>query len=392
MAAAPALSLAVVAAEASGDLLAASVLEGLRTAGPLQAAGIGGPAMSACGFDAWWSIDELSVRGYVEVLREYPRLLRLRRDLRQRVLAWQPDVFLGVDAPDFNLGLERALRRQGVPTAHFIGPSVWAWRRERLAGIREAVGLMLLVFPFEKPIYDEAGIPASYVGHPLADIIPARPDRAAARRALGLPEQGAVVALLPGSRRAEIHYMAESFLEAAEWLARRRPEVRFVLPAAGAQHYERLRALLARRAGKAAVLLTQGRSHEALAACDTALIASGTATLEAALFARPMVIAYRMAPLSYLIMRRMGYLPWVGLPNILCRDWVVPEFLQPAATAEAMGEALLVQLDDPALRERIAGRFADLHGSLRQGCASRCAEELARYAEGARGGRLGRAR
>jgi lipid-A-disaccharide synthase len=204
MAAAPALSLAVVAAEASGDLLAASVLEGLRTAGPLQAAGIGGPAMSACGFDAWWSIDELSVRGYVEVLREYPRLLRLRRDLRERVLAWQPDVFLGVDAPDFNLGLERALRRQGVPTAHFIGPSVWAWRRERLAGIREAVGLMLLVFPFEKPIYDEAGIPASYVGHPLADIIPARPDRAAARRAGDGDERvAAAVALRQRQRRQQ---------------------------------------------------------------------------------------------------------------------------------------------------------------------------------------------
>lgn len=389
MAAAPDLSLAVVAAEASGDLLAASVLDGLRAVGPLRAAGIGGPAMVERGFEAWWSIDELSVRGYVEVLREYPRLLRLRRQLRDRVLALRPDVFVGVDAPDFNLGLERWLRQRGVPTAHFIGPSVWAWRRERLSAIREAVGLMLLVFPFEKAIYDKAGIPAAYVGHPLADTIAPDADRAAARQTLGLPPEGTVIALLPGSRRAEIHYMAESFLGAADWIARRRPEVRFVLPAAGARQYEQLRALLARRGGPAQVLLVEGRSHEALAACDTGLIGSGTATLETALFGRPMVIAYRMATLSYLIMRRMGYLPWVGLPNILCRDGVVPEFLQDAATPEAMGAALLAQLDDPALRERITGRFADLHGALRQDCASRCADELARYAERARAGRAG---
>lgn len=372
--------LAVVAAEASGDLLASSVLRGLRAGAPtagLRAAGIGGPAMEAEGFESWWSIEALSVRGYVEVLREYPRLLRLRRDLRERVLAWRPDLFLGVDAPDFNLELERRLRAAGIPTAHFIGPSVWAWRRERLGRIRDAVDHMLLVFPFEPPLYAAAGIPASYVGHPLADAIPGPHTRASARRDLGLPDSATVVALLPGSRAAELRSMAAVFLDTADWLARQRPGLRFVLPAAGEHRYRSLRAMLAARPdAPASVLLTEGRSHEALAACDTALVASGTATLETALFRRPMVIAYRMPALSYLIMRRMGYLPWIGLPNILCQDWVVPEFIQSAASAPAMGAALLAQLDDPAGRERITSRFEALHHSLRQDCATRCAEVL----------------
>lgn len=374
------LQVAVVAAEASGDILAASVLRGLgercAPAGRLRAAGIGGPAMAATGFEAWWSIDELSVRGYIEVLREYPRLRRLRNDLRERVLAWRPDLFLGVDAPDFNLDLEVALRRAGVRTAHFIGPSVWAWRRERLTRIREAVDHMLLVFPFEPPLYEQAGIPATYVGHPLADAIDEHVDAAAARAGLGLAPDAAVVALLPGSRPAEIRYMASEFIATAAWLAARRPELRFVLPAAGTRQYETLRELLSRSTAAAAITLTQGRSHEALAACDVALVASGTATLEAALFRRPMVIAYRMAPVSYLIMRKMGYQPWIGLPNILCQDFVVPEFVQGAVRADAMGQALLAQLDDPALRERIAARFADLHGQLRRNCAARSAQVL----------------
>lgn len=378
------LELGLVAAETSGDLLAASVLDGLSASlgeHGLEAAGIGGPALGDRGMTCWWSIDALSVRGYAEVLREYPRLLRLRRDLRERLLAWRPDLFVGVDAPDFNLDLEISLRRAGIATAHFIGPSVWAWRRSRLARIREAAGLMLLVFPFEQEIYDAAGIPAVYVGHPLADRIDPASDRALARRQLGLSENAPLVALLPGSRSAEIRYMAEDFLETARWLRRARPELRFVLPAAGAAQYGQLRGLLARRGIDDGVLLTEGQSHEALAACDTALVGSGTATLEAALFGRPMVIAYRMATLSYLIMRRMGYLPWIGLPNILCRDWVVPEFVQAAATPEAMGKALLGQLDDPGLRERIVQRFADLHGELRRDCARRCADELLTYAE-----------
>lgn len=377
-----ALSVGMVAAEASGDLLAASVLRGLGDGGPVEARGIGGPAMSAAGFDAWWHIDALSVRGYLEVLRAYPRLLRMRNSLRDRLIAWRPQLFLGVDAPDFNLGLETALRAQGLRTVQFVGPQIWAWRRERIDKIRAAVMHTLLVFPFEQEIYDQAGLPATYVGHPLADAIDPQPDPTIARRALELPESAAVVALLPGSRPAEIQYLAEPFLRTAVWLAERRPEIHFLLPAAGVRLYERLRDLIAAGSWpKVRLTLLSGRSHEALAACDAALVASGTATLETALIGRPMVIAYRMPWLSYRIMLGKAYLPWIGLPNILCRDAVVPEFIQDRATPQAMGQALLRLLDDAAERDRIGVRFAELHGQLRRGCAGRAAALLRELAD-----------
>ncbi|MCL4184588.1 MAG: lipid-A-disaccharide synthase, partial [Burkholderiaceae bacterium] len=300
----------MVAGEASGDLLAASLLEGLAArADGLQAAGIGGPAMARHGFDAWWTIDALSVNGYLEVLREYPRLRRMRAALAERLIAWRPRVFVGVDAPDFNLDLEARLRAHGIRIVHFIGPSIWAWRRERIEKIRRSVDRMLLVFPFEEAIYREAGIPATYVGHPLADAIPLQVDAAAARRALGLPAAGAVVALLPGSRASEVQHLALPFLRTAAWLHERRRDLCFVLPAAGNALFERLKAIVAGAGLPADLSLTlvSGRSHDALAAADAALVASGTATLEAALFRRPMVIAYRMSWLSYRIMRRMGY-------------------------------------------------------------------------------------
>ncbi len=373
------LTLGMVAGEASGDLLTGAVLRGLRARVPdLEAAGIGGPSMQAEGFDAWWTIDALSVRGYVEVLREYPRLLHMRSTLRKRMERWNPSLFVGIDAPDFNLDLEYALRRKGIKVAHFISPSIWAWRKERIDKIRRSVDHMLLVFPFEKALYDEAGIASTYVGHPLADTIAPGADQAAARSALGLPVDRPVIGLLPGSRGAEIRYMASLFVDTAAWIAQRRPDACFVLPAAGALLYDRLRAMLAAHssAGKIELLLVQGRSHDVLAASDTVLVASGTATLETALFGKPMVIAYRMPWLSHRIMRRMGYLPWIGLPNILCREFVVPEFVQDDATPEAMGAALLRQIDDRAHSERIRTRFADLHGLLRRDCASRAAETL----------------
>lgn len=369
----------MAAGEASGDLLAASVLRGLqRLAPPHLAAGIGGPAMAAEGFERWWSIDELSVRGYVEVLGALPRLLRLRRDLARRVLQWQPALFVGVDAPDFNLSLERRLRAAGVSVAHFVSPSIWAWRRERIEGIRAAVDRMLLVFPFEAAIYREAGIPATYVGHPLADAIPLEVDQAAARRALGLDADRPTVALLPGSRASEVRFMAEPFLATARWLQQRRGEFQFVLPAAGAALYERLRDSLAStpQAGELRLTLVQGRSHDALAAADAVLVASGTATLEAALFRRPMVIAYRMPWLSHRVMRRMGYLPWIGLPNILAHEALVPEFVQDEATPEAMGQALLAQLDDDVRRASLAARFGQMHVELRMDCGTRAAQAL----------------
>ena len=370
---------AMVAGEASGDLLAAAVLRGLRArAQGLEAGGIGGAAMAAEGFDAWWHVDELSVRGYVEVLRAYPRLRRMRDALGERVLAWRPDVLVGVDAPDFNLALEQRVRRAGIRVAHFISPSIWAWRGERIEKVRAAADHVLLVFPFEQAIYDKAGIPATYVGHPLADAIPTSTDARAARARLGLDAGRATVALLPGSRPSEVHYMGRLFVETARWLHARRADVQFVLPAAGAALFERLRESLAalRLPGTLGLTLVQGRSHDALEAADAVLVASGTATLETALFRRPMVIAYRMAWLTHRMMRRMGYLPWIGLPNILAGESLVPEFVQDAATPEAMGGALLAQLDDGALRARLAQRFGQMHDDLRRGCARRAADAL----------------
>ena len=381
-------SLAVVAAEASGDLLAASVLRGMKSIDPgLHAAGVGGPAMAEQGFEPWYSIDALSVRGYVEVLRAYPRLLAMRNAIRQRVLRWRPALFLGVDAPDFNLELERRVRAAGIPAVHFIGPSIWAWRAKRIEKIRAAVDHVLLVFPFEEKIYRDAGIAATFVGHPLADLIAPGADREAARRALALEARDATVALLPGSRPAEVHYMGALFLEAAAWLQRERPGLQFVLPAASEALYLRLRDLAARTPPQLRLTLVQGRSHAALAAADAVLVASGTATLEAALFRRPMVIAYRMAALSYRIMRPKALLPWIGLPNILCGESLVPEFVQDQATPAALGAAVLAQLDDDASRARIEQRFARLHDELRRDCAARASEALLRLIEARRGAR-----
>lgn len=378
---------AMVAGETSGDLLAGAVLRGLRAKAPhLAAAGIGGPAMVAEGFDAWWPSDALAVRGYAEVLREYPRLWRLRRELGKRLLADRPDLFVGVDAPDFNLGLAARLKRSGVRTAHFVSPSIWAWRGGRIHSIGRAVDRMLVVFPFEQGLYERAGIDAVYVGHPLADAIPLVSDPEAARARIGLQQRAPVVALLPGSRASEIHYMAQTFLETARWLLAQRGDLQFVLPAATAAIRARLDALLAADAALAAALdgrlrITDGGSHDALAACDATLIASGTATLEAALFRKPMVIAYRMASATYIAMRRMGYLPWIGLPNILCNESLVPEFVQHAATPQALGQALLAQLDDEQVRERLAQRFAQLHDALRCDCARRAAQALLEMVE-----------
>lgn len=374
------LRVGMVAGESSGDLLAASVLAGLRSrlGQSPQACGIGGPAMVREGFQAWWDAEQLAVRGYVEVLREYPRLRRLRTTLYGRMRDWRPDVFVGVDAPDFNLDLERRLRESGLKVAHFIGPSIWAWRGERIHTIGRSVDHILLLFPFEKPLYDKAGIPATYVGHPLADAISPLADVGAARARLALPADRVVVSVLPGSRGSEITYIAPVFMQTIRWLAQQRADLCFVVPAATPRLFERLRQLIA-SAGLPEGLdcrLILGHSHDAICAADAVLVASGTATLEVALFRKPMVIAYRMAWASYQIMRRMGYLPWIGLPNILCQDWVVPEFVQAAATPQAMGAALLAQLDDAPGRRRLAERFGQLHDTLRQDCGARAAEAL----------------
>jgi lipid-A-disaccharide synthase len=371
-------SIVFVAGEASGDLLAAQVVNELRQREPgLNCCGVGGDRMIAEGFEAWVHVRELSVRGYVEVLRHLPRLLRLRAELHRRTAALQPAAFVGIDAPDFNLGLEEKLRAGGIRTVHFISPSIWAWRRERLAQIARAVDRMLLVFPFEQQIYDEAGIRASYVGHPLASMIPLAPDAPAARRRLGIAEEGIVVAVLPGSRPDEIRYLGPTFVAAMAELARGRAGLRFVLPVADPSLRADIEAMLAVHAGlPARATLTTGRSHDCLEASDVVLVASGTATLEAALFKRPMVISYRMPWLSALIMRRKGYIPYAGLPNILAGEFVVPELLQEAATPTALAHAVGAFLDDAALRDRTVARFTEMHFALKRDTARLAADAI----------------
>ncbi len=345
----------------------------------VQHQGIGGPEMQAAGMQCWWDINDLSVRGYAEVVAALPRLLNMRRRLANRILAEPPDMFIGVDAPDFNFALEKKLKKRGIPCTHFIGPSVWAWRAGRLKSIRESVDHMLLLFPFEKPLYDEAGIDATFVGHPLADKIAAMDhDSSAARNRLGLTDREQVIALLPGSRPSEIRYMGRTFLETARWLFSKRHDIQFVLPAASQGILESLRneAAAMGMADSPHLHLVQGSAYDAMIAADTVLVASGTATLEVALFEKPMVIAYKMASSSYQLMKRMGYLPYVGLPNILCSDWVVPEYLQDAATAPALGSALLSQLDDPNQTKQIIERFSRLQQELAVGCAGRVADVI----------------
>ncbi len=362
--------LALVAGEASGDVLAGELLRGLRQRWPgLQAAGIAGAAMQAQGCAAWWASDKLAVRGYVEVLRHYREIVGIRRALRERLLAQRPDLFIGIDAPDFNLALEADLRAAGVPTVQFVAPAIWAWRPERVAVIRRACDHVLCIFPFEPALLAEHGIAATYVGHPLASVIPRQPDRAAARAALGLPADVPVVALLPGSRRAEIAHLLGRFLRAAQHMRAERPELTFVLPAVPVL-YDTVLAEVAREPVASAVRVLRGQSHAALTACDVALVASGTATLETALFQRPMVIAYHMHPLSWWATRRKMLQPWVGLPNILARDFLVPELLQEAATPTALARETLAWLDDgEAARTRrtaLQARFAALHDELRR--------------------------
>jgi len=375
---AQALRLGMVAGEASGDLLTSLLLGGLRARWPdLRAGGIGGPRMRAMGFDAWWPSDRLAVRGYFEVLRHYREIASIRDALAVRLLAEPPEVFVGVDAPDFNLGLERRLKARGVRTVHFVCPSIWAWRGGRARRMAASCDHVLCLFPFEPELLARHGVSASYVGHPLADAIAPAVPRAPARARLGLGEGDEVVAVLPGSRRSEIQYIAPVFLEAAALLARRRPGLRFVLPVAPGLR-PLIEPLLAAHAPGVPVQLVEGDSHTVLAACDVTLIASGTATLEAALFKRPMVIGYRMHGLSWQIMKRMAYQPWVGLHNILLREFAVPELIQERCTSQALADETLRWLDDRAAASRLAARFDELHHLLRRDTARAATDAIAK--------------
>ncbi|HCE91805.1 MAG: lipid-A-disaccharide synthase [Burkholderiales bacterium GWA2_64_37] len=379
MAASP--RVAMVAGETSGDLLAGLLIDGMQAHWPdLQTCGIGGPQMQRRGFDAWWPSEKLAVHGYsMEVLRRLRELLGIRKQLRERLLKDSPDVFIGVDAPDFNLGLEADLRAAGIKTVHFVCPSIWAWRAERVEKIRRSADHVLCIFPFEPELLARHGIAATYVGHPLAGVIPMVPDRAAARAQLGLQDTDEVLAILPGSRSSEIAYITQPFFEAAALIRKARPAIKLIVPAVPALRERIVQAAQAAGLG-GVVQIVSGQSHAVLAACDTTLIASGTATLEAALFKRPMVIGYHMHPLSWWLMRRKQLQPWVGLPNILCGDFVVPELIQDAATPQALCAATLQWLDarqhHPEKITALEQRFTALHESLRRNTPQLAADAI----------------
>ena len=372
------LRVAMVAGEASGDQLAAPLMAALKARrNPIMFAGIGGPRMEALGFESHYPIEKLSVRGYAEALMHYREIMGIRRRIARSLLAERPDLFIGVDASDFNLDLERKLKDAGIPAIHYVSPSVWAWRAWRVRRIARSVTRILVMFPFEAPLYEKAGVPVTYVGHPLADLIPLEPNKLEARAALRLPAGKLIVALLPGSRRSELQYMASSFVLAAHRFRQEVHDVHFVCPTVTRDTRDMFeRAVHEHQRTDLPLTLLFGHSHEALAAADLALVASGTATLETALFKTPMVIAYRQAPITWALMRTMIYLPYVGMPNVLAGEKLVPELLQDEANPAALAGALLTLLRDTAAQRRQIERFHEFHHLLRQNAAEKAADAI----------------
>ena len=369
---------AMVAGEASGDLLSCHLIQAIRAKLPnAEFFGIGGPKMVGQGFKSWFPLETLAVRGYIEVLKHYREISGIRNELKRRLLADPPDVFIGVDAPDFNLALEKALKRRGVPAIHYVSPSIWAWRGKRIHKIGDSVSRILALFPFEPALYEKEGIPVSYVGHPLADMLPVEDGRDKARELLELSPQQPVFALLPGSRQSELEYMADTFIETAKLIHQKVSNALFLVPMATRETRLLFETALYRcQARELPIRLLFGHAHDAMMASDAVLVASGTATLEAALLKRPMAIVYKMAPLSYRLMRRMGYLPYVGLPNILAGKFVVPEFIQDDATPENLAQALLNFLGDKDTCSRISEVFREIHLQLKQNTAEKAAEAI----------------
>ncbi|AXH56979.1 lipid-A-disaccharide synthase [Pseudomonas amygdali pv. lachrymans] len=366
------LCIALVAGEASGDILGSGLMRALKVRHPdIRFIGVGGPLMEAEGMQSYFPMERLSVMGLVEVLGRLRELLARRKLLVQTLINEKPDVFIGIDAPDFTLNIELQLRRAGIKTVHYVSPSVWAWRQKRVLKIREGCDLMLTLLPFEARFYEEKGVPVRFVGHPLADTIPLESDRAAARAGLGLAQEAPVVALMPGSRGGEVGRLGGLFFDAAELLLAQRPGFRFVLPCASPQRRAQVEQLLQGR--NLPVTLLDGQSHVALAACDAVLIASGTATLEALLYKRPMVVAYRLAPLTFWILKRMVKSPYVSLPNLLAQRLLVPELLQDDATPEALARTLLPLIDDG--QAQTAG-FDAIHRILRRDASNQAADAV----------------
>lgn len=371
------MKIGIVAGEASGDLLGAKLIHALRERCPdVQIEGLGGPAMIAAGCRSLFDIERLAVMGFIEPLLRLPDLFKLRRDLYQHFTRERPDIFIGIDAPDFNLGLEAKLRQQGIPVVHYVSPSVWAWRQWRIKKIAKAVDLMLTLLPFEAKFYEAHGVPVKYVGHPLADLIPLQPDKAAARKALHIDKHATYIALLPGSRRQEIRYMAEPLLKAAKLIWRERPDVRFITSHVNEQRYQEFHAHYQHIAPELPLEFFTRRSQDVMTAADAAVITSGTATLEAMLYKTPMVIVYRMSSIIFPLVNWLVKSPYAGLPNILANEGIVPELIQDKVQPETIAKLILSYLDNSQDVEALKNKFTKLHQSLRADSAQSTAEAI----------------
>ncbi len=369
----PSLKVALVAGEASGDILGAGLMQALRSHYPeIEFIGVGGPLMEAQGLTSYFPMERLAIMGLVEVLGRLPELLARRKRLISTLKAQQPDVFIGIDAPDFNLNIELQLREAGIKTVHYVSPSVWAWRQKRVFKIRKGCDLMLTLLPFEAQFYQKHQVPVLFVGHPLADSVAMHTDQQSAREQLGLSVDAQIVALLPGSRGGEVAKLGALFVDTARYLLVEKPHLRFIIPAANQARYAQLAAILEDMPNLPITIL-DGQSQAALQACDAVLIASGTATLEAMLFKKPMVVAYKLAPVSHWLLKKMVKSPYISLPNLLAAEMLVPEFIQDAATPEALGEAVLEQLRDGSKQTQ---RFTELHKSLRCDASQRAAQGI----------------
>ena len=375
----------IVAGEASGDILGAGLIRALRRKYPgARFVGIGGDEMVAEGFHSLVPMERLSVMGLVEVLGRLRELFSIRARLMTYFLNNPPDVVIGIDSPDFTLGVERRCRDAGILTAHYVSPSVWAWRQNRIFKIAKSVDLMLTLFPFEARFYEEHKVPVAFVGHPLADVIPMTPDTLAARRNLGLDEWAPVLAILPGSRGGEVERLGGLFLEAARWIQSRRPDLQLAIPCVNHEREQQVRALVDALDVKLAVTIVRGRSREVMAAADVVLLASGTATLEAMLLKKPMVVGYRLSDLSFKIVSRLVKSPYIALPNLLAQKPLVPELIQDDATPQALGDAVLERLENSEERERLTEVFSDIHETLRQNADEQAASAIATLIGGER--------
>jgi len=371
-------TIAIVVGETSGDLLGSHLILAIKKILPdTRFVGIGGPKMRASGMDIMFPMEKLSVFGLIDALRHYREIVGIRNKLKSHLIANPPDLFIGIDAPDFNLDLELALKHRGIPTVHYVGPSLWAWRGERIHKIKNAVSRILTLFPFEAPIYEKAGVPVTYVGHPLADMLPEQPKRELMREQMRIPGQAKVFALLPGSRLSEVRYLAETYINTAKLIFEKLPDAQFLVPLASRETRSIFEDMLWKLDAHALpITLLFGHAHDAMIAADGVLVASGTASLEAALLNRPMVITYKMLPLTYWLSKRKAYLPYVGLPNVLAGKFVVPEILQNEATPENLAQALLNLVNDKDAVEELEILFADMHRQLKQDTAHKAAQAI----------------